>query len=163
MGELWHVLCEDWGENWLRYNNTALHFIWWHCCDSLCRILAQRDPLPRSTYLSRLPWIFPGAPLKFNGAPGNIQGNLTALFHPIPFWAHNQLMKQSLVSPFCEHDPEIGFCMHLYIFLTQMWSEKGNKWVKYQMCLWFLIFKWRQPVGLYTYPINLVSGCLILS
>ena len=24
----------------------------------------------------KLPWIFPGAPLKFNGAPGNIQGNI---------------------------------------------------------------------------------------
>ena len=30
-------------------------------------------------YLSRLPWIFMGAPLTFNGAPGNNQGNLTAL------------------------------------------------------------------------------------
>ena len=27
----------------------------------------------------KLPWIFPGAPLKINGAPGNIQGNLTAM------------------------------------------------------------------------------------
>ena len=26
--------------------------------------------------MSRLPWIFPGAPLKANGVPGNIQGNL---------------------------------------------------------------------------------------
>ena len=26
-----------------------------------------------------LPWIFPAAPLKVNGAPGNIMGNLTAL------------------------------------------------------------------------------------
>ena len=31
-------------------------------------------------YLSRLPWIFPGAPLKFNGAPGNIQGKATGLW-----------------------------------------------------------------------------------
>ena len=29
--------------------------------------------------LSKLPWIFPGALLAFNGAPGNIQGNLAAL------------------------------------------------------------------------------------
>ena len=28
---------------------------------------------------AKLPWIFPGAPLHFNGAPGNIQGNLTAM------------------------------------------------------------------------------------
>ena len=34
-------------------------------------------------YLLRLPWIFLGAPLKINGAPKNIQGNLTALqLHP---------------------------------------------------------------------------------
>ena len=29
------------------------------------------------TYLPRLPRIFPGAPLRINGAPDNIQGNLT--------------------------------------------------------------------------------------
>ena len=34
-------------------------------------------------YLSRLPWIFPGAPLKVNGAPGNIQGNLCWCNHEI--------------------------------------------------------------------------------
>ena len=33
----------------------------------------------RKIDLSRLPWIFPGVPLKINGASGNIQGNLTAL------------------------------------------------------------------------------------
>ena len=31
------------------------------------------------SYLSRLPWIFPGAPFTFNGAPGNIHGNLTGM------------------------------------------------------------------------------------
>ena len=39
------------------------------------------------SYLSWLPWIFPGATLTFNGAPRNIQGNLPALHaeccHPI--------------------------------------------------------------------------------
>ena len=29
----------------------------------------------------KLPWLFPGAPLIFNGAPGNIQGNLTGMHH----------------------------------------------------------------------------------
>ena len=32
-----------------------------------------------SAYLSRLPWIFLGAPLKDNGAPRNVHGNLTVL------------------------------------------------------------------------------------
>ena len=32
-------------------------------------------------YLSKLPWIFPGAPLTFNGAPGNIQGGNIVLTH----------------------------------------------------------------------------------
>ena len=27
----------------------------------------------------KLPWIFPGAPLKINGAPRKIQGNLTGV------------------------------------------------------------------------------------
>ena len=30
----------------------------------------------KNAELSRLPWIFPGVPLIFNGTPGNIQGNL---------------------------------------------------------------------------------------
>ena len=33
------------------------------------------DPIPRAV---KLPWIFPGAPLTFDGALRNIQGNLTA-------------------------------------------------------------------------------------
>ena len=45
-----------------------------------------------------LPWIFPGAPLKINGAPGNIQGNSTGMpvacdnvkLVPIRFWRINQ-------------------------------------------------------------------------
>ena len=28
MGELWGVYCDDFGENWLRYNGTALYFNW---------------------------------------------------------------------------------------------------------------------------------------
>ena len=32
-----------------------------------------------TAYLSRLPWIFLGAPLKVSGAPGEIHGKLTAL------------------------------------------------------------------------------------
>ena len=27
MGELWSVFCQDFQENWLRYNNTTLYFI----------------------------------------------------------------------------------------------------------------------------------------
>ena len=55
----------------------------------------------------RVPWIFPGAPLKVNGAPWNIQGNFTAMclvsskstWHPyfwhrltlIPAWISNYI------------------------------------------------------------------------
>ena len=45
-----------------------------------CAVISESGLL--SYYFNRavkLPWIFPGAPLKVNGAPGNIQGNLTAL------------------------------------------------------------------------------------
>ena len=37
-------------------------------------VLNGKNPIP-----VKLPWIFPGAPLKINGAPGNIQGNLTGM------------------------------------------------------------------------------------
>ena len=36
--------------------------------------------------LSMLPWAFPGAPLKVNGSPGNIQGNLTVLLSHTLLW-----------------------------------------------------------------------------
>ena len=39
-----------------------------------------------------LPWIFPGAPLKVNGAPGNIQGNFDRYRYTIPEFA---LMQKS--------------------------------------------------------------------
>ena len=43
-----------------------------------------------SAYLSRLLWIFPRAPLKINGAPGNIQGNLRGIcvssLENLPWW-----------------------------------------------------------------------------
>ena len=35
----------------------------------------QEELREAASRLGRLPWIFPGAPLTFNGAPGNIQGN----------------------------------------------------------------------------------------
>ena len=35
----------------------------------------------KNTIPVKLPWIFPGAPLKVNEAPGNIQGNLTGTKH----------------------------------------------------------------------------------
>ena len=28
MGELWGVFCEDLGENWMRYNGTAVYFLY---------------------------------------------------------------------------------------------------------------------------------------
>ena len=52
---------------------------------------SQAQPPPPCLYQTRwawsldlgipikLPWIFPGAPLIFNGAPGNIQGKLTGM------------------------------------------------------------------------------------
>ena len=43
------------------------------------------------SYLTRLPWIFPGVPLKVNGAPGNIQDNLTGVITiSVRFRVHEQ-------------------------------------------------------------------------
>ena len=43
---------------------------------------ASKDiPIRRVVHIPvKLPWIFPGAPLIFNGAAGNIQGNLTGMY-----------------------------------------------------------------------------------
>ena len=74
----------------LESSGHHVDIIWWgdkpH--SSCCSWTVAKDTLSRcmiclmqwiSSYLSRLPWIFPGAPLKFTGVPGNIQGNLTTL------------------------------------------------------------------------------------
>ena len=41
----------------------------------------------------KLPWIFPGVPLNFNGAPGNIQGDLIGMQ-----WQYGSSMKWFLIS-----------------------------------------------------------------
>ena len=43
---------------------------------SILRLLLSTEATLKNAELSRLPWIFPGASLIFNGIPGNIQGNL---------------------------------------------------------------------------------------
>ena len=43
-------------------------------------------------YMSRLYWVFPGSPLSFDGAPGNIQGNLVTVgksFYSTKNWWRN--------------------------------------------------------------------------
>ena len=47
-----------------------------------CAEIMKRKVKVRVTHCGipvKLPWIFPGASLTFNGAPGNIQGNLTGM------------------------------------------------------------------------------------
>ena len=39
----------------------------------------QTQPKASHIHMVKLPWIFMGAPLNVNGAPGNIQGNLTGI------------------------------------------------------------------------------------
>ena len=48
------------------------HEQYWPCYTSITLVF----PVWIHAYLPRLPWIFPGAPLTYNGASGNIQGNL---------------------------------------------------------------------------------------
>ena len=46
----------------------------------------------------KLPWIFPGAPLKFNGAPGNIQCNWTGMYCDLSPDAVKQLPESVMIS-----------------------------------------------------------------
>ena len=78
----------------------------------------------------KLPWIFPGAPLSFNGAPGNIQGtsNLTPrpsvlCFHPhslsVSLTVYLSLRSQTLVSSlFPSVRPPLSHCYSLYLCLS---------------------------------------------
>ena len=75
-----------------------------------------------SPYLSRLPWIFPGAPLKVNEAPRNIQGNLSALTHSA---GHLTVKKWSfllLESTVCYNiDKSIVLCTTVVSLLMMQW------------------------------------------
>ena len=53
-----------------------MHSQLWYVMHSI-----HKSQWPTATYhiLVKLPWIFLGAPFTFNGAPGNIQGNLTGI------------------------------------------------------------------------------------
>ena len=53
-----------------------MHSHLWYVMHSI-----HKSQWPTATYhiLVKLPWIFLGAPFTFNGAPGNIQGNLTGI------------------------------------------------------------------------------------
>ena len=41
---------------------------------------------------AKLPWIFPGAPLTFNGAPGNTQCNLTGMWFETPWCLYDVIV-----------------------------------------------------------------------
>ena len=53
-------------------------------------------------YLSSLPLIYPGAPLKINRAPGNIQGHLTALLFMMRDWYI--CMPMPISEAYCQYD-----------------------------------------------------------
>ena len=68
----------------------------------------------------KLPWIFPGAPLIFNGAPGNIQGNLTGMdipaFHATLYLA--LMIKSKGVCCILKQNDHVvtGISCYLYLF-----------------------------------------------
>ena len=64
--------------------SVGLTVVWtYHKIYSECYtiIILRSSPVTTLPELSKLPWIFPGAPLIFDGAPGNIQGNLTGMHY----------------------------------------------------------------------------------
>ena len=80
------VLC--WTSGWtnsrcagdLRRHNTRVTSLYWCTFPRFLFFVGNNiGGGSYRVYLPRLPWIFPGAPLKINGAPGNIQGNLTGM------------------------------------------------------------------------------------
>ena len=75
----------------------------------------------------KLPWIFPGAPMKVNGAPWNIQGNLTALPFQLQFLLkiQIQLTFRSAAIIFEDFDAQSRYLGHGEVIVSHslLWYE----------------------------------------
>ena len=61
----------------------------------------------------KLPWIFPGATLKFNGAPRNIHGNFTGVHQPsVLMWPSWSMGGTCRVSLQWRHNERVGVSNH---------------------------------------------------
>ena len=93
-GGLWDLYHGHFGENWLCFSKTWLIVFCEQCSLAVFAIdysyLALIGELCSICKSVKLPWIFPRAPLKINGAPGNIQGNLTGMYLVWIFWRNWQ-------------------------------------------------------------------------
>ena len=69
-------------EHQASWGTTSSVLIIIHTCRVTLDILSKIDDIIIPV---KIPWIFPGAPLKINGAPGNIQGNLAGMILPSIF------------------------------------------------------------------------------
>ena len=108
------------------------HFIWSKCISKCIPV--------------KLPWIFPGAPLKINGAPGNIRSNLTGMkctqwtkqATGLDAWASRVKCPARFVS----HLHEI--C--IYIYMSCLWPLFLLLFVHYckvMVCVVYWVGKWQ--------------------
>ena len=74
--------CDTW-LNWV-YHYWRIQLRYWNTPVTRTSLLNAKNQ--RKCILVKLPWIFPGVSLKVNGAPRNIQGNLTGM-KCCPSWA----------------------------------------------------------------------------
>ena len=108
----------------------ALDLVLWNRCWNLAIILYRMHTF-------KLPWIFPGAPLRINGAPGNIQGNLTGV---------RVILFSLVLSQF----RFTGLCQHLFVHsigkeiilgakrLPLIWGKTRNVF-RHGLAGWYII------------------------
>ena len=83
---------------------------------------------------AKLPWIFPGAPLKINGASGNIQGNLMDMLQ----WNQNQNTQIFYQEDTLENDS------YLFSFTILLWFCRQHYgfvcWLEFYRSLFLRIY-----------------------
>ena len=97
---------------------------------------------------AKLLWIFPGAPLNFNGAPGNIQGNLRQLWGN---WLTSVLIHNALLWPMQKY---IKFSISSFTITKHIENLHHNAQSCYIIVLQWNISQMRQVIfcKLYCFP-----------
>ena len=105
----------------IRTYSMATHYI------GRTKIILWTHKVTAYPYLSRLPWIFLGARLKFNGAPRYIQGNLDRYIwmYILPLWASYRVSIWSILDNIDHVINWVGLLKNLYKTIT---CPEGWQW-----------------------------------
>ena len=138
----------------------------WHCNERYLQPNVERYLQPNVAYLSRLPWIFPGAPLKMNEAPWNIHGSLTDPRSAKCDWQGNhdmvyilfiiQVIKIiNIIAPFRQHS-------HVVLTLTTEFTWCRGTGYNFMKHKWYISILPTHQNHRYCYMSRIVLFCRII-